>query len=161
VVTVWCRPGRRKRSPVRDGLSAKTAVPGSSASVQSVITRKIAVAGGVFALGHLGELITDQSPVPDQLVIIQHTRHKASGSLTKRVASTPPRTPQTESILDATDQSRPENIERSLDSQATRSDLGERNPVYRVTPVLQTPQAATTQCRDQNQKRYAQLLWGG
>src|SRR4051794_28482301 len=78
----WCGAGRDvgRGSPVRDGVSAKTAVPGSSALVKSVVACKIAVAGGVFAPGHLGRLITDRSPVPDQFVIIQHTRHKASGS---------------------------------------------------------------------------------
>jgi hypothetical protein len=30
--------------------------------------------------GQLLQLITGQGPVPDQLIIIQHTRHKASGS---------------------------------------------------------------------------------
>lgn len=47
----------RKRSSGRNGLSAKTtAAVGAPLSAQCAITREIAVAEGVFAPGHLGEL---------------------------------------------------------------------------------------------------------
>ncbi|WP_373996225.1 transposase domain-containing protein [Streptomyces sp. 6-11-2] len=56
---IWKDAGREKRSPRRTGWSAKTSRsqrPEAPLSGQSVITREVAVAEGVFAPGHLGEM---------------------------------------------------------------------------------------------------------
>ena len=90
--------------------------------------------------GQLLQLITDQRPVPDQLLIIQHTRHEASGSLASTAATSRRRPDESGSILAAHDQPRPGDPPRILSQPAgVVPDLGQRNRVYLVTAVLPTP----------------------
>ena len=53
------------------------------------------------------QLITGQGPVPDQLIIIQHTRHEASGSPASTAATSHRKPNESGSILTAHDQPRP------------------------------------------------------
>ena len=57
--------------------------------------------------GQLLELITDQRPVPDQLIFIQHPRHETSGSLASTAATTHRKPNESGSMLAAHDQPRP------------------------------------------------------
>jgi hypothetical protein len=54
--------------------------------------------------GQLLQLITGQRPVPDQLIIIQHTRHETSGSPASTAATTHRKPNESGSILAAHDQ---------------------------------------------------------
>jgi hypothetical protein len=86
----------------------------------------------------LVQLIPDQRPVPNELVLVQHTRHAASGSLTKRAAM-PPHTPRirinTGRARSPTSDDRRKIPHRST---GTTAELGELNRVYLVARVLPT-----------------------
>ena len=89
-----------------------------------------------------GQLITDRRPGPDQLIIIQHTRHGVRLSR-KYGGHYPPQTQRNP------DQYWPRTINRvpgsARDPQPARRvvpDLGQRIRVYLVTAVLPTPQMA-------------------
>jgi hypothetical protein len=62
------------------------------------------------------QLITDQGPVPDQLIFIQHTRHKASGSPASTAATSHRKPDESGSILAAHDQPVPGIRQRSSTS---------------------------------------------
>jgi hypothetical protein len=82
-----------------------------------------------------------QRPVPDQLIIIQHTRHETSGSPASTAATTHRKPNESgSSILAAHDQHVPGIRQRSSSQAAgVAPDLGQRNRVYLVTAVLPTP----------------------
>jgi hypothetical protein len=93
--------------------------------------------------GQLFQLITGQRPVPDQLIFIQHTRHKTSGSPASTAAITHRKPNESGSILAAHDQPRPGDPPKILSQPAGGApDLAQRNRVYLVTPVLPTPRIA-------------------
>ena len=94
--------------------------------------------------GQLLQLITDQRPVPDQLIFIQHTCHEASGSLASTAATSHRKPSESGSILAAHDQPRPGDPPKILSQPAgIAPDLGQRNRAYLVTAVLPTPQVGT------------------
>ena len=63
--------------------------------------------------GQLLQLISDEGPVSDQLVFIQHTRHEASGSPASTAAASHRKPNESGSILAAHDQPRPGIRQRS------------------------------------------------
>jgi hypothetical protein len=68
--------------------------------------------------GQLLQLITGQRPVPDQLIIIQHTRHETSGSPASTAATTRRKPSESGSILAAHDQPRPGDPPKILSQPA-------------------------------------------
>ncbi len=72
--------------------------------------------------GQLLQLITDQRPVPDQLIFIQHTRHETSGSLASTAATTHRKPNESGSILAAHDQHVP-GIRQRLSSASPQGSF--------------------------------------